>query len=131
MKTASTSISGSPATTIVFGILAALLVLAVLTGRKLPLIGSERAALAVLVVLGMAMCTNGIGRVAAASAWTHPLAILGALVGVVILIVAAAGFFGWQLPLVAGARQAIIAVSVLGVLKLALSLLHRLLLSVS
>jgi hypothetical protein len=56
-------------TTIILGILAAGLVFAVLTGRRVPLISSERVALIVLVVLGMAMCTNGIGRVAAANAW--------------------------------------------------------------
>lgn len=127
MKTTSATFTGSPTTTIVFGLLAALLVFAVLTGRKLPLIGSERVALIVLVGLGMAMCMNGIGRVAAASAWTQPLAIVGSLVGVLILIVGVAGFFGWQLPLVAGARQAIIAVSGLAIVKIVLSLLHRLL----
>lgn len=127
MKAAPTPFTGNNTTTIVFGLLAALLVYAVLTGRKLPLIGSERVALIVLVGLGMAMCMNGIGRVAAAGAWTHPLAILGSLVGVLILVVGVAGFFGWQLPLVDGARQAIIAVSGLAIVKLALSLLHRLL----
>jgi hypothetical protein len=127
MKTGSTTFTGNNTTTIVFGLLAALLVFTVLTGRKLPLIGSDRAALVLLVVLGMAMCMNGIGRVAAAGAWRHPLAILGSLLGALILVVGVTGFFGWQVPLVSGARQAIIAVSALAVVKLGLSLLHRLL----
>lgn len=127
MKAAPATFTGSTTTTIVFGFLAALLVLAVLTNRKLPLIGSDRAALAVLVVLGMVMCMNGIGRVAAAGAWAHPLAILGSLIGALILVIGVAGFFGWQLPLVASARQAIFAVSGLAILKLGLSFLHRLL----
>jgi hypothetical protein len=105
----------------------ALLAFAVLTGRQVPFITGECASLILLVVLGMAMCSAGIGRVAAADAWTHPLAILGYLLGVVILIIAAAGIFDWQMPLITGARQAIIAVSLLSVAKLVISFLHRLL----
>ena len=127
MKASSVPFTGNNTTTILFGILAALLVLAILTGRKVPFVSNERIALLVLVVLGMAMCMNGIGRVAAAGQWAHPLAILGYILGALILVVAAAGFFGWQLPLVSGARGAIIAVSALSVVKLALSFLHRLL----
>jgi hypothetical protein len=125
MKTNSAPFMGNHTITIVFGVLAALLVFAVLTGQKIPLIGSEKISLIVLVVLGMAMCTNGIGRVAATGAWMHPLALLDILLGVVILLAAAAGVFGWQVPLISGTRQAIIAVSILSVAKLVVSILHR------
>ena len=125
MKANAISSTGSSTTTILLGILAAALVFAVLTGRKVPLISSERAALVVLVVIGMAMCTNGIGRVAAAGAWTHPLSVLGYLLGALILVVAGAAILGRPLPLVSGVQQAIIAVSVLGVLKLVVSIVHR------
>ena len=113
-------------TTIILGILAAGLVFAVLTGRRVPLISSERVALIVLVVLGMAMCANGIGRVAAANTWAHPLSIIGYLLGALILIVAGPALMGRPLPLIPGVHQAIIAVSALGVLKLVLSAIHRL-----
>jgi hypothetical protein len=73
-------------------------VLAVLNGWKVPFISSSRTALVVLVVLGMAMCTSGMGRVAASGAWAHPLAFLGSLVGVVILVIAGAGLLGKPLP---------------------------------
>ena len=126
MKANAISFTGSSGTTILLGILAAALVFAVLSGRKVPLISGERAALIVLVVIGMAMCTNGIGRVAAAGAWTHPLSILGYLLGALILVVAGAAILGRPLPLAPGVHQAIIAVSVLGVLKLVVSILHTL-----
>ncbi|HEX6306434.1 MAG TPA: hypothetical protein VFZ76_19700 [Anaerolineales bacterium] len=125
MKATAISSTGSSGTTILLGILAAALVFAVLSGRKVPLISGERAALIVLVVIGMAMCTNGIGRVAASGAWTHPLSILGYLLGALILVVAGAAILGRPLPLVPGVHQAIIAVSVLGVLKLVFSIVHR------
>jgi uncharacterized membrane protein len=126
MKTNAISSTGSSTTTILLGILAAALVFAVLTGRKVPLISGERAALIVLVVIGMAMCANGIGRVAAAGAWAHPFSIVGYLLGALILVVAGAAILSRSLPLVPGVHQAIIAVSALGVLKLVVSILHRL-----
>ena len=65
--------------------------------------------LAILLVLGMAICAQGgIGRVAAAGQWAHPLAILGYLLGAAILILAAAVFFNVKLPLItsqAGCRH--------------------------
>ncbi len=127
MKAATTTYTGNYTTTIVFGLLAALLVFAVLSGRKIPLIGSDRAALVVLLLLSTGMCTNGIGRVAAAGAWTHPLTILAYLLGALILVAGLAGIFGWTLPLVSSARQAMIVMSCLAVAKLAISFLHRLL----
>lgn len=125
MKANAITSTGNSTTTILLGILAAALVFAVLTDRKVPLIASERAALIVLVVIGMAMCSNGIGRVAAAGAWAHPLSIIGYLLGAVILVVAGAAILGKPLPLVPDVHQAIIVVSALGVVKLVVSVLHR------
>lgn len=125
MKTNTVSPAGVSGTTILLGILAAILVFAVLTGRKIPLVSTERSALIVLVILGMAMCAQGIGQVAAVGAWTHPLSILGYLLGALILVIAAAAFIGKPLPLIPGVHQAIIAVSILGVSKLVFSILHR------
>ena len=122
---ASTTTTGNGTTTIIFGIIAGLLVFAVLTGRKVPLLTSERAVLVAVTLLGMAMCSYGFGRVAAAGDTSHPLAILGYLVGAVMLVIAVAGIFGWALPFVPNARQAILLVGVLGGVKIVLSLVHR------
>jgi Na+/alanine symporter len=105
--------------------MAALLVLATLTGRKVPFVSSDRAALIVLVVLGMAMCARGIGRVAAVGEWAHPLSILGYLVGALILVIAVASLAGKPLPLISSIQQAILAVALLSAAKLVLSALHR------
>jgi hypothetical protein len=125
MKATEMSWMGSTMTSAVLGVLVALLVLATLTGRKIPFITSERAALIVLVVLGMAMCTRGIGRVAALGEWAHPLSILGILIGVLILVIAAALLFGKPLPLISTTRHAILAIALLSASKLGLSALHR------
>lgn len=124
MKASTASTVVSPLPVVIFGILAGLLVLGVLTGRKLPLIANDKTALIVLLVLGIAMCAPGIGRVAQAGAWAQPLSILAYLLGALILLVGAAGIFGFKLPLVTDPRSAIIAVSGLAVVKLVLSAIH-------
>jgi hypothetical protein len=125
MKATEMPVMGSTMTTVVLGVLVALLVLATLTGRKIPFIPNERAALIVLVVLGMAMCTRGIGRVAALGEWAHPLSILGILIGVLILVIAAALLTGKPLPLIDTPRHAILVIALLSASKLGLSALHR------
>jgi hypothetical protein len=125
MKATEMSIMGNTLTSAVLGVMAALLVLATLTGRKIPLISSERAALIVLVVIGMAMCARGIGRVAALGEWAHPLSILGYLIGALILVIAIALLAGKPLPWISTIRQAMLAVALLSAAKLVLSALHR------
>lgn len=97
-------------------------------GIKLPLLSNPKIDIVLLVVLGMAICTQGgIGRVAAAGQWAHPQAILGYILGVLILIVALAAFTGWKLPLVQTEQQALLAIAVLVALKFANAILHSLL----
>jgi hypothetical protein len=95
------------------GLVAAVIVFASLTGRQLPLIGTPRAALIALLIIGMAMCTGGIGQVSASGRWTSPLAILGYLLGAAILLVILSAFTGWKLPLINTETQAVAAVAAL------------------
>ena len=63
----------------VLGVVAALLIFAVLTNRPIPFISSERVAMIVLVVVGVAMCAlGGIGPTIARFGWTSPVFIVGA-----------------------------------------------------
>ena len=126
MKTNQISMSSTNLTVIVLGLLAAWLVYAVLTGRKFPLVSSDKAALIALLVIGGAMCTTGgIGRVAAAGAWWHPLSILGHLAGAAILVVAIAGLTGIRLPWINDARQAFLAMTALSIFKILLTAFHQ------
>jgi hypothetical protein len=107
----------------VLGVVAALLIFAVLTNRPIPLISSERVAMIVLVVIGMAMCAlGGIGPTITKYGFTSPIFIVGAVLGVVMLLIPAAVLVGVKLPLIAGEHEAIIALAVLGVAKIAVNL---------
>ena len=67
-----------------------------LSGDSVPIVGSARGALIAIALVGMAACAvGGIGQ-APAIGWTHPLTIFGIIVGVLALVVAGAGLFGWD-----------------------------------
>jgi hypothetical protein len=87
---------------------------------------SERMALIVVTVLGMAMCSVGIGQVAARWEWLHPMSILAYVIGLLILGIVGAALFNIKLPMVDSTRAAIYAVILLGIAKVVLTQLHRL-----
>jgi len=127
MKTNHLSFGANNLISIGLAIVAAYLVFGVLTGRRIPLISEDRAALVGVFVIGFAMCAMGIGRVSAAGQWTHPLTILGYLLGALIMVVAAAGYFGFRLAFITDPRGAMIAVAGLMAGKMVLGIVHILL----
>ncbi len=127
MKANSLSAGGTNLAVIVLGILAALLIFAVLTGRKVPLLSTDRAALLALVVVGMVMCTlGGIGPMAASRAWLHPFSILAYLLGAAIVLIGIAALFGKNIPPLTSFHQSFTAVAVIAAVKLVLTTIHHL-----
>jgi hypothetical protein len=98
------------------------------TGRKVPVLSNIRVDIVLLVIIGMAMCTQGgIGRVAATGEWSHPLAIVGYILGGLILFITLAVFVGWKLPYIQTDQQALIAIAILISLKVVNAVTHYLL----
>ena len=127
MKTNTISTGGTNLAVIALGILAALLVFAVFTGRKVPLLSSDRAALLALVLIGMLICSQaGIGQVSASGAWWHPFSIIGYLLGAVIIAIGIAALFGKNIPPLTSYYQSFTAVAVIAAIKLVLTTIHRL-----
>ena len=128
MKTMSQTSAISPSV-LILAALAAAVVFVTLRGSALPLLSNLKVNLAILLVLGMAICAQGgIGRVAAAAGqWAHPLAILAYIVGATILILAAAVFFNIKLPLVSSQQQAFVIIVALMGAKIVDSVSHSLL----
>jgi hypothetical protein len=69
----------------------------------------------------------GIGRIAATGQWTHPLAIVGYVLGGLILFITLAVFVGWKLPYIQNDQQALIAIAILASLKVVNAVTHYLL----
>ena len=69
-------------------------------------------------MIGMAICTQGgIGRIAATGQWSHPLSIIGYILGGLILLITLAVFVGWKLPYIQNDQQALLAIAILAGLK--------------
>jgi len=114
---------------LVLALLFAIVTFIGVTGKKVPLLSSIRVDILLLVIIGMTICQQGgIGRVAATGQWTHPLAIVGYILGGLILLVALSVFVGWQLPYIQSDQQALLAIAILAGLKVVNAFTHYFLL---
>lgn len=115
-------------TILLLAVLFAAVVYIGVTGKKVPLLSSARTDIILLVVIGMAICSQGgIGRIAATGQWSHPLSIIGYILGGLILLITLAVFLGWKLPFVQSDQQALLAIAFLVVLKFMNAFSHYLL----
>jgi hypothetical protein len=113
---------------LLLGLLAAAVVFIGVTGKRVPLLSNVRLDIVLLVIIGMGMCTQGgIGRVAASGQWSHPLAIIGYILGGLILLITLAVFVGWKLPYIQTDQQALLAIAILAGLKVVNAVTHYLL----
>ena len=127
MKISTISTNGINAVVIVLGLMAIALIFAVLTGRKVPVLTTDRTALIGLVVIGMAICAQaGIGPISRTGAWVHPLSIISYLLGAVIIIIGVAAVFGKHIPPLTSYNQSFIVVVGISALKIILTTIHRL-----
>ena len=95
------------------------------SGKKIPLFSNIRLDIILLVVIGMAICSlGGIGRVAASGQWSHPLSMVGYVLGGLILLVALSVFTGWKLPYIHSDQQALLAIAILAVIKVGNAVVH-------
>lgn len=98
---------------ITLGILAAFVVFGNQAGLNLPLMNNEHTALVTLGFLGIVLCAQGIGRIMEDKRWTHPISLLGVLIGAAILILWIGRLLNFQLPFAATDQQAILTVGAL------------------
>jgi hypothetical protein len=113
---------------LILALLAAAVVFIGATGKRVPLLSNTRVDIVLLVILGMSICTQaGIGRIAATGQWSHPLSIVGYILGGLILLITLAVFVGWKLPYIQTDQQALIAIASLAGLKVVNAVTHYLL----
>ena len=107
------------------GVLAALLVFAVLTDKQVPLISGDRASFFVLLIIGFAMCTFGSLKGIQPDEWLHPLNLLASLLGSLALLLGLAVLTGFNVPLISDNRMALVILTVVIFSKVVLATLHR------
>jgi hypothetical protein len=106
-------------------LLAAAIVYIGASGKKVPVLSNVRVDIILLVIIGMTICTQGgIGRIAATGQWTHPQAIIGYLLGGLILLSTLFVFVGWKIPYIANDQQALLLIAILAGLKVVNAVIH-------
>ena len=126
MATNTATSSANGIITLALGLLAVGLVFLVLTGRDVPILGNGAGALLALGIIGMAMCAlSGIGTVQGTLGWTHPLTIVGSILGVAALLVVVLPLLGVHPPLIADTRSAVLALAVIMLIKIGLTGVER------
>jgi hypothetical protein len=126
MKTNVASLNWNALGSSTLGIVAVLFVIAFFMGWKVPMISDDRAAFIALAVIGFAMCSIGMGKIATGLGWTHPISIVGIVLGALVILLVIAMLAGWQVPFIADYRAAFVAVAVVGLVKWALAWASRL-----
>jgi hypothetical protein len=121
MATNTATSSANGIITLALGLLAAGLVFMILTGRDVPIVGNGAGALLALGIIGIAMCTmSGIGSVQGTLGWTHPLTIIGSILGVAALLVIVLPLLGIHLPMMPDTRSAVLVLAVIMLIKVGL-----------
>jgi len=83
--------------------------------------GIERVVLIGITLIGMAMCAQGIGRVAATGQWLSVQGIAGSVLGLVILGIVGMRLLGRPLSVIDSDRAAIVAIVALAAVKVAIA----------
>ncbi len=108
-----------------FGLISALLVAGVLANVTLHFGISDRIAFIGLIILGFAMCGTGKLGLGAVYGWTNPLHLVGYILGALGLLLAAFVLIGVPIPFITTDRAAIIALSVLMLVKVGVAQLYH------
>lgn len=98
---------------IFFGVLAGVLIFGNRLGLNGPIINNDRTSLITIGFLGMALCSQGIGRIAEDRRWTHPVSLLGIMIGTVTLVLWVGRLLYFELPYAQTDSQTILTMGVL------------------
>ena len=126
MKTNITAFNWSALGSNMLGIVALVLVVAFLTGRKVPMVVNDRSAFIALAAVGFVMCSVSMGKIAHGLGWMHAITIVGVVLGTLIILLVIAMLADWQVPFVPDYRTAFIVLAVIGLVKWALAWFSRL-----
>jgi hypothetical protein len=105
--------------------LAALILIAVLTGLNERLGVADTAAFWAMFLVGVLLCTGGPLGHGATFGWFNPLHVAGYALGVLLLLLGAAVLFDFTIPGIADAQAAVVALAAGMLVKGLLALLYR------
>jgi hypothetical protein len=95
-----------------------------MTTPFLTALTASRITYLVVLVVGMALCTRGIGQAAARNLWANPISIAGYLLGALALLLSLQGIFRFSIVPLQGALL-LGGILLIIVAKMALALAYR------
>jgi hypothetical protein len=95
-----------------------------LTTSFLSIVGASRITYIVVLLVGMALCTRGIGQAAAKGLWTHLVTIAGYVLGALALLLGLQGIFRFSVIPLEGVVL-LAGILAIMVLKMLLALAYR------
>jgi len=116
---------------VVLGLLTAIFVIAVLTGKGALFVSGEKERFIVLAVFGAVLCVIGNAHSATIFGWTNPLywgsafSIIGMGLGAAAALLIVLTLLGTKIPLVTGYERAFIGLAVIIFLKVGLKILQN------
>lgn len=108
------------------GLVALLLLIALLTGTTLPFLSDERRMFIALAVIGFLMCTFGGMRSVQPGEWLSWWSIFGITLGILAGVLIIAMLFGIKLPSISGYRDATLILACINLSKWVVGLFARL-----
>lgn len=128
MNTLAKPVPWTTVASLVLGTVVALIVFLTITGRRIPVLSSERGAFFTIAALGFLMCTIGLRSTGSRAdfSWLNPFTITAVLLGILAIILVILVIIGRPLPMLSGDRGALIAMAIIIFSKWALANVHRL-----
>ena len=104
---------------------AAIIVVSVLSGKRLPFLANDKVAFIALIIIGMTACSLGMGINARPTInWLHPFTIVSCIIGTIGLIIVVLGLKGKPVPFIQVEHSEFVSLSVIILLKWATTWLH-------
>lgn len=98
------------------------LALVTLAGVKLPIFTNDRAAFYALAAAGFLACSLGMAKIAMEQGWANPITLVGMILGTLAVLLVAAVYFGFSIPFITSDRAALVALTAISGVKVALAL---------
>lgn len=82
--------------------------------HAMPIMITSKAVMVMILILSFSMCSlNGINDVIKSGRWKSPLALIGLLLGILILVLLVSGILGWPIPFLRYDRDIMLAAGIL------------------
>lgn len=105
------------------GALTFVLAIITLAGFKVPHLVDDRTAFYALAAAGLLACFLGMAKISMEQGWTNPITLAGMFLGTLALLLVTAVYFGFSVPFITSDRVALVALTVIVGIKVALALL--------